>query len=136
MQGLGVAMFESVMYTIIGDLFFVHERGSRTALLTTSISGLANLPTMLAGVITQNLGWRWMFWLLTIFMAIAVVGLFLFGWETAYIREHKVAAIPTEVSPPSQEEPQPEFSSGSLTHASSPMPHSVVRKTMSTCQRT
>lgn len=80
-------MFESVMYATVGDLYFVHERGTRMAFLTTSISGLANLPAMIAGVTTQNLGWRWMFWLLAIFLGIAWVAVIFFGWETAFIRE-------------------------------------------------
>jgi MFS family permease len=87
LQGFGVSMFESVMFSIIGDLYFVHERGSRVAFLTTAISGLANLPAMISGVITENLGWRWMFWLLAIFWGIAWVGVIFFGWETAYNRD-------------------------------------------------
>lgn len=85
-QGLGTAMWESVMYSIIGDLYHVHERGVRVAALTIAISGLANLPALLSGVITQRLGWRWMFWLLAIFLGIGVFLLAIFGWETAYNR--------------------------------------------------
>lgn len=85
-QGLSVAMFESVMFSVIGDLYFVHERGSRMAIYVTSNSGIANLPAMLAGKITTDLGWRWVFWLLAIFLGIAWVGVVLFGWETAYNR--------------------------------------------------
>ncbi|PVH73219.1 MFS general substrate transporter [Cadophora sp. DSE1049] len=85
-QGLGVSMFESVMFAVIGDLYYVHERGTRVAALTIAISGLANLPALLSGVTTQNLGWRWMFWLLSIFMGVALVAVILFGWETAFNR--------------------------------------------------
>lgn len=74
------------MFAVIGDLYYVHERGSRIAALTVAISGLANLPALLSGVTTQKLGWRWMFWLLAIFMGIALVAVFLFGWETAFNR--------------------------------------------------
>ncbi|KAK5243660.1 hypothetical protein LTS06_010633 [Exophiala xenobiotica] len=49
LQGLGISAFESVMYAVVGDLYFVHERGIRTALFTTCLSGLARLPAMLAG---------------------------------------------------------------------------------------
>ncbi|KUJ13353.1 MFS general substrate transporter, partial [Mollisia scopiformis] len=85
-QGFGVSMFESVMFAVIGDLYYVHKRGSRVAALTIAISGLANVPAWLSGVTTQNLGWRWMFWLLAIFMGIALVAVILFGWETAFNR--------------------------------------------------
>jgi MFS family permease len=74
------------MFAVIGDLYYVHERGTRVAALTIAISGLANLPALLSGVTTKNLGWRWTFWLLAIFMGIALVAVFLFGWETAFNR--------------------------------------------------
>jgi MFS family permease len=85
-QGLSVAMFESVMFSVIGDLYYVHERGSRLAIYITCNSGISNLPAMLAGKITTELGWRWVFWLLAIFIGIAFVGVVTVGWETAYIR--------------------------------------------------
>jgi MFS family permease len=87
LQGLGISALESVMYAVVGDLYFVHERGIRTALFTTCLSGLAQLPAMLAGVITQDLGWKWMFWLLSIFIGVAVILVALLGWETAYVRD-------------------------------------------------
>ncbi|OBT71597.1 hypothetical protein VF21_09531 [Pseudogymnoascus sp. 05NY08] len=85
-EGLGVSMFESVMFSIIGDMYFVHERGVRVALLTLCISALANLPAVLSGLITETLGWRWMFWMLAIFLAIGWVLVLLFGEETAFNR--------------------------------------------------
>ncbi|KIM93407.1 hypothetical protein OIDMADRAFT_46215 [Oidiodendron maius Zn] len=87
LQGCGVAMFESVMFAVTGDLYFVHERGSRMSFLTIATTGLANTPAMLSGLATQNLGWKWVFWLLAIFVGIALVLVIFFGWETAYNRE-------------------------------------------------
>ncbi|KFY93843.1 hypothetical protein V498_04227 [Pseudogymnoascus sp. VKM F-4517 (FW-2822)] len=86
LEGLGVSMFESVMFSIIGDMYFVHERGVRVALLTLCISALGNLPAVLSGLITETLGWRWMFWMLAIFLAIGWVLVLLFGEETAFNR--------------------------------------------------
>jgi MFS family permease len=79
-------MFESVMYSVIGDMYFVHERGARMAIYTTSNSGISNLPSLLAGKIATDLGWRWVFWMLAIFLGIAWVLVLLFAWETAYNR--------------------------------------------------
>jgi MFS family permease len=78
-----------VIFAVVGDLYYVHERGVRVALVTVSISGLANLPTVLSGVETTNLGWRWLFYMLGIFLGIGLVLVFLFGWETAYNRREK-----------------------------------------------
>lgn len=86
LQGLSVAMFESVVFSIIGDLYYVHERGVRVAIITTSIVGISNLPPILAGKIATSLGWRWVFWLLAIFLGVGLLLALIFGWETAYVR--------------------------------------------------
>lgn len=78
-----------VIFSVVGDLYHVHERGVRVALVTVSISGLANLPTVLSGVETTNLGWRWLFYILGIFVGTGLALVFLFGWETAYNRPEK-----------------------------------------------
>ncbi|KAK3312729.1 major facilitator superfamily domain-containing protein [Apodospora peruviana] len=85
-QGFSVSMFESVFFAVVGDLYFVHERGVRVALVTTCISGLSNLPPVLAGKIATDLGWRWVFWLLSIFLGVGLGLSVLLGWETAYNR--------------------------------------------------
>lgn len=85
-QGLGTTAFESITFSVIGDLYCVHQRGSRMALYILGQSGVVMVPTIIAGVVAQNLGWRWVFWLLVIFEGIGLVALILFGWETVYIR--------------------------------------------------
>lgn len=55
-QGFSVSMFESVVISIVGDLYFVHERGVRVAFVTLCIAGLSNLPPILAGKIAESLG--------------------------------------------------------------------------------
>lgn len=85
-QGLSVSLFESVVFSVIGDLYYVHERGLRMAVMTSCIVGISNLPAVLAGKISISLGWRWVFWLLAIFVGIGLGLSILFGWETAYLR--------------------------------------------------
>ncbi|EXJ57744.1 uncharacterized protein A1O5_12534 [Cladophialophora psammophila CBS 110553] len=85
-QGVGTAIFESVTFTLIGDLYFVHQRGSRMAIYVVAQVALVLLPSLLTGVVSVNLGWRWCFWLLAIFLGIGLVLIILFGWETAYNR--------------------------------------------------
>ena len=86
-QGLSVSLFESVIFSIIGDLYHVHERGTRIAVMTTCVVGISNLPPILAGKISMALGWRWVFWLLAIFLGVGLGLSLLFGWETAYRRD-------------------------------------------------
>lgn len=85
-QGLGIAMFESVTFSLIGDLYHVHQRGTRMTAYILFQSGLGNFPSVIAGKITMDLGWRWVFYLLALFMGIGWIGAVLFGWETLYIR--------------------------------------------------
>lgn len=60
------------MFAVIGDIYYVHERGTRVAALTIAISGIANLPALLSGLITDQLGWRWNFWMLAIFLGLGL----------------------------------------------------------------
>jgi len=86
LQGLGGACFEGIVTPFIGDMFFVHQRGSRIAAYTMSLwtgSCFGLIPT---GVITQNLGWRWTFIIAGIFIAVFAVLMTLFVPETAYNR--------------------------------------------------
>src|SRR5271154_6594786 len=85
-QGMGGACFEGIVTPFIGDMYFVHQRGTRIAaytmaLWTGSMFGL--IPT---GVITYNLGWRWTFIIAGIFLAVFATALTLFVPETAYNR--------------------------------------------------
>ncbi|KAH3145986.1 hypothetical protein LV164_006138 [Aspergillus fumigatus] len=43
-----------VMFAVIGDIYYVHERGTRVAALTIAISGIANLPALLSGLINRS----------------------------------------------------------------------------------
>jgi MFS family permease len=85
-QGLGTATFESITFAIIGDLYFVHQRGSRMAIYVISQAGLVLMPSMIAGQVAEDLNWRWTFRLLSIFIGIGFLGVILFGWETAFNR--------------------------------------------------
>jgi MFS family permease len=86
LQGFSVSMFESVFFAQVGDLYFVHERGVRVGIVTTCIAGVSNLPPVLAGKVATDLGWRWVFWMMSIFLGIGLLGSVFFGWETAYNR--------------------------------------------------
>jgi MFS family permease len=85
-QGLGAATFESITYALVGDLYFVHERGSRMAIYVVAQTGLVLIPSLIAGKVAEDLGWRWMFWILAIFLGIGLIGVIFVGWETAYNR--------------------------------------------------
>lgn len=63
LQGAGGGMIVSSVFTVIADIFEPAERGKYTGIVT-SMYGLASIIGPLAGgFITDNLGWRWIFFL-------------------------------------------------------------------------
>ncbi|KAF4302623.1 putative mfs transporter protein [Botryosphaeria dothidea] len=72
-QGGSVAAFESVAISMIGDLYFVHERGFYMALMQFLLGATSNFTAVIAGPITAELGWEWLFYLLIPFTGVELV---------------------------------------------------------------
>ena len=47
--------------------YFIHQRGSRIALASLCLFGVAFITPIISGVVTDRLGWQWTFWLVAIF---------------------------------------------------------------------
>lgn len=86
-QGFSVSTYESMLLIVVGDLFYVHERGMATSIVTFVLAGVSNLSSVITGPITTNLGWKY---LLHIFVAISgfqtILQIFLVP-ETTYRRD-------------------------------------------------
>ncbi|OQV07300.1 hypothetical protein CLAIMM_11755 [Cladophialophora immunda] len=87
MQGLSMSFFESIVFSVIGDLYFVHERGKRMAVYICSLSAITNIPVLVAGTVQEVLGWRWIFWIYSLFLGVLWLLSIFFGWETAFNRD-------------------------------------------------
>src|SRR5512140_1236290 len=62
-QGLGAGALQPITFTIVGDLFDVHERGRMQGLFG-AVWGLAGLVgPLVGGAIVHTVGWRWIFWI-------------------------------------------------------------------------
>ncbi|KAM5449406.1 hypothetical protein MaudCBS49596_004887 [Microsporum audouinii] len=85
-QGVGLAPFEALVNAVVGDLFFVHERGKRMALSNVALFGGAFLTPVIAGKMTHTLGWEWTFYFIAIFAGACLPLVFFFVPETAYKR--------------------------------------------------
>src|SRR5512141_3234499 len=60
-QGLGAGAMQPVTFTIVGDLFDVHERGRMQGLFG-SVWGIAGLVgARVGGAVVHSVGWRWIF---------------------------------------------------------------------------
>lgn len=74
---------------MIGDLFFVHQRGIFMTLIQFILGAASNFSAVIVGPIATNLGWRYLFHILIPFTALEVVLLFFFVPETCYNRDHR-----------------------------------------------
>jgi Major Facilitator Superfamily len=73
----------------VGDMFFVHQRGLRVAFITFILNAASSLASIIAGQITSQLGWQWLFHILQIFTVVQFVLMFLFCPETTFIRDSR-----------------------------------------------
>ncbi|KAL4874491.1 major facilitator superfamily domain-containing protein [Aspergillus karnatakaensis] len=87
LQGISVVAYESLASATVGDLYFVHERGSQIALMIFILTGIVNGVSILAGVITANLGWHYNFHISVPFAALQTILVILFVPETVYRRD-------------------------------------------------
>ncbi|KAK7887414.1 hypothetical protein LTR67_009834 [Exophiala xenobiotica] len=89
LQGFAIAPYESLVFTLISDMFFVHERGLYASCINFILAGISNLTGVVAGPVASNLGWRWLYYLLVLFGSLQLILQFLFVPETSYNRDHR-----------------------------------------------
>lgn len=87
LQGIPVVAYESLASATVGDLYFVHERGSQIALMIFILTGIVNGVSILAGVITSDLGWHYNFHISAPFAVMQTILVILFVPETVYRRD-------------------------------------------------
>ncbi|KAK5390267.1 hypothetical protein LTS13_000348 [Exophiala xenobiotica] len=86
-QGFSTSAFESLIISVVGDLFCVHQRGLRIASINFVLNSASSLASIICGQVYNNLGLLWLFHLFQIFLVIQFVLMFFFCPETTYIRE-------------------------------------------------
>ncbi|KAK3389503.1 major facilitator superfamily domain-containing protein [Podospora didyma] len=86
-QGIATAPFEAFVNAAVGDLYYVHQRGSRMAFTNLAVFGGAFFTPILVGKITHTIKWWWTFYLVAIFCAACLPLIYFFCPETAYHRE-------------------------------------------------
>lgn len=86
LQGFGASAYESLCMSVVADIYFVHQRGFYVALVVFFLTSLSNGVSILAGLITTNLGWPYNFHILLPFVALQTIMVFLFVPETTYNR--------------------------------------------------
>ncbi|KAG9239730.1 serine/threonine kinase 16 [Amylocarpus encephaloides] len=88
-QGLSVSTYESLLLVVIGDLYFVHERGIYFSVTTFLLAAVSNLASVVCGPITDNLGWKYLFHIFVALSVAQTIFQILFVPETTYTRAKK-----------------------------------------------
>ncbi|KAF3905653.1 hypothetical protein ABW21_db0206115 [Orbilia brochopaga] len=85
-MGIGVSPCECLPSAYLSEIFYLHERGFRLGIYTLLLLGGKNLVPLVSGVIIESMGWRWVFWIVSIIVGALVLLLFLFVPETYWVR--------------------------------------------------
>ncbi|KAF2839095.1 MFS general substrate transporter [Patellaria atrata CBS 101060] len=85
-QGMAVSPVECLPSATIAEIFFLHERAYRLGIYTLLLLSGKNLIPLVSAIISESLGWRWIFWMLTIVIGLCLALLFLFVPETFWDR--------------------------------------------------
>jgi MFS family permease len=86
-QGFSTSAFESLIVATIGDMYFVHQRGLRIAVINFVLNSASSLASIICGQVFARLGWLWLFHMFQIFLVVQFVAMFFFCPETTYLRD-------------------------------------------------
>ncbi|KAL7621253.1 hypothetical protein AAE478_008570 [Parahypoxylon ruwenzoriense] len=75
-QGIAVSPVECLPSATIAEIFFLHERAYRIGVYTLLLLGGKNLVPLVSAAVMGRFGWRWVFWIVA--MVVAVCGILLF----------------------------------------------------------
>lgn len=92
-QGIAVSPVECLPSATIAEIFFLHERAFRVGIYGLLLLGGKNLVPLVSAVVIQELGWRWVFWVVAMVVGFGGVMLFLFVPETFWDRTPRPRAL-------------------------------------------
>lgn len=102
-QGIGTTAYESLSVAAIGDMFFLHERGTRTALLVLTLACLSSFVAIIGGTMFEHLGARNLFVVLLPIQLFGLLGTFLFLPESQFRREPPPAPVASSDAVPEKQ---------------------------------
>ncbi|RMZ76671.1 hypothetical protein DV738_g4816, partial [Chaetothyriales sp. CBS 135597] len=85
-QGISVSPVEVLPSASIAEIFYLHERAFRLGIYTLLLLSGKNLIPLVSAVITQSLGWRWVFYIVAMVAGFGGALLFFFVPETFWDR--------------------------------------------------
>ncbi|KAE8138905.1 major facilitator superfamily domain-containing protein [Aspergillus pseudotamarii] len=89
--GLAGSISEAVVVITIVDLFFVHQHARMNGIFLFMRSLGSTGDPIAAGYIVVSMGWRWMWWMIAIFLGVNLILVLFFFEESKYIPLVKIA---------------------------------------------
>jgi MFS family permease len=102
---------ETLIEVVIGDLYFAHDRGFYMGAYSWTLWCGAFLAPVASGYVAENLGWRWIQYILAIISVAVTVVTFFFFEDTMFYRDLLAKApglspdSPTDISVAAQDKP-------------------------------
>ncbi|KAJ8609944.1 hypothetical protein MRB53_038882 [Persea americana] len=85
---------EALGASVVGDLYFVHQRANAMSFYMNSISGGNTLGPLVCGFVITGLSWRWHKWIAVILVAVNWLLVVFFFPETTYDRTTRSSSEP------------------------------------------
>ena len=83
------ALAEVLVQMTVADIYFVHQRGRANSIYVWLANVGSTLGPVIAGFITDDLGWRWVWWLLVLFFGAQFLLMF-FGFEESKYNSEQI----------------------------------------------
>ncbi|KAF5252002.1 hypothetical protein FANTH_2956 [Fusarium anthophilum] len=97
LMGFASGVAECLAPLTISDLFFLHERGAAMAIYTTALSAGVGAGIIVAGLITINLDWRYIYWVSVALIGVCTILIILTFPETVYNRQEITEGTHTHI---------------------------------------
>ncbi|KEQ82771.1 MFS general substrate transporter [Aureobasidium pullulans EXF-150] len=95
-QGIGGGAADTLAPDVVGQIFFVHQRGRAMAIYTIFLASGSLVGGLIGGYITHSMGWRWTMYISAILSGALLLLSFFFVPETLFDREAAMAIVRPE----------------------------------------
>lgn len=120
LNGVAAGPAETMQPAVIADLFFLHDRGKWNTLYFVVYFGSLMIGPIIAGPMSEQVGWRNFWWLYTAMNALSIIMIVFMQPETLYHRTHPGEVAKREHSKDLGEKSEAEVDlkeTGGLKHA-------------------
>ncbi|GAB7351469.1 hypothetical protein MBLNU459_g2128t1 [Dothideomycetes sp. NU459] len=92
-QGIGGGAADTLAPDVVGQVFFVHQRGRAMAIYTIFLASGSLVGGLIGGYIVASLGWRWTLYIPAIMSGVLFVLTFFLVPETFFDRERAMGVV-------------------------------------------